>query len=162
MPMTRTEISASRKKTALTLAISLGFVATGWATFPHADADPELWKSQLVILFFGLCSVVALWLLIRPQRLLLDDEGFIVTGGLTWSQRKIYWRDIDSFFLYRLPKGGKMIGFNYKPEARKDSILSNIARQIGADGALPKGWPLSDEQMVEELNARRLQAVSPR
>lgn len=155
--MGETEFSVSRGKIALYLCGSLAFVATALLFLQHPDQDA--WKLQLCLGFFGLCSVVFVWLLIRPQRLLLDSQGFTLAGGFIRSPKKIPWREVDAFFVYRLPRGGKMIGYNYLLGARKDSALARVGRAFGADGALPKGWTLSPEKMVAELNAYRQHAL---
>jgi hypothetical protein len=153
------EIATSRGKTALYLAMSLAFVAI--ALFGLQDPDRASSKLQLCLAFFGLCSVVFVWLLIRPQRLLLDSEGFTLLGGFVRSPKKVCWCDIDAFFVYRLPRGGKMIGFNYRPDAPRGAVV-RFARRLGAEGTLPKGWPIGPDKMVAELNAFRLQALDAR
>jgi hypothetical protein len=155
--MNTTEISASRWKTLLYLGISLAFVVIALLGLRHPSRDAE--KLQLALVFFGPCVAVFAWMLIRPSRLLLDDEGFMVLGGFTRSRKKIYWRDIDKFFIYRLPRGIKAIGYNYKPSARKASTVNDLARSLGADGTLPKGWTRSPDKIVEELNGYRLRAA---
>lgn len=154
--MNATEISGSRGKMALYLGGSLAFVAVAALLLQHPTQDAG--ELQLGLGFFGLCAAVFAWRLISPQRLRLDDEGFTVLVGFAKSPRKIYWRDIDRFFIYRLPRGVEMIGFNYRPDARDVSPMVRISRQLGADGWLPKGWTLSPAQMVDMLNAYRLKA----
>jgi hypothetical protein len=154
--MKATEIPTSRWKTLCLMGVCLAFVAIGVSLLPESGDDDR------VILycgnaFFGLGVLVAGWQLIRPHRLLLDSDGFILLGGLTWWPKKIYWHDIDKFFVYRLSQGGKMIGFNYKPGAEK-SGWARISRSFGADGGLPTDWVLSPEQVVDELNLYRSHA----
>lgn len=151
------EITVSRWKIGGYLAISLAFVAIALLFLQHPDEDA--WKLKLGLALFAPASAVFVWLLIHPQRLLLDSQGFTLAGGLVWSPKKVYWRDIDSFFVYSLPRGGKMIGYNYKPGLRDLPKLARINRVFGADAALPKGWPKSPEAMVEDLNAYRLRAA---
>jgi len=156
--MVTTELATARWKIALYLAGSLAFVAIALLLLEHPDRDA--WKLQFVLGFFGLCAVVFAWLLIRPQRLLLDPEGFTVVGGFARNPKKVRWRDIDEFFVYRLPRGGKMIGFNYKPGAREVSPIARLNRRLGADGALPKGWAQSPENVATELNEYRVRAIA--
>jgi hypothetical protein len=59
-----------------------------------------------------------IWLAIRPQRLLLDDDGFTVAGGFVRSPKKVLWRNVEKFFVYRLPKGGKLVAYTLLPQAR--------------------------------------------
>lgn len=152
------EIKSSRGKTVLVLLISLAFVSISVAI--PSEAASESYKSWLAGAFFGLCSVVFAFLLVRPQRLLLTPTGFTVAGGLVRSPKQILWRDVSPLFVYRLARGGKMIGYNFAPGARKDSTLIRVNRFAGAEGALPKGWPGSPERMVERINAYRAQALA--
>jgi hypothetical protein len=141
---------------ALYLVASLGFVAIGiW--LPSKPGDELL--NLLASAFFGLCALVFAWMLVRPNRLLLDNEGFTQLGGFVRNPKKVLWAEIEEFFVYRLPRGGKMIGFNYRPGARPTSRLTKLNRWAGADGALQRGWPGSPESMVQKLNDLRLQAT---
>lgn len=155
--MVETEFSVSRWKIVLYLGVSLMFVATALFALRHPDEDA--WKMQLCLGFFGPGSVVFMWLLIRPQRLLLDRQGFTLVGGLIRTPKTVAWRDIEPFFVYRLPRGGKMIGYNYREGVREVSAMARLGRALGAEGALPKGWPMSPEKMVVELNGYRERAL---
>jgi hypothetical protein len=141
----------------LYLLLSLAFVAGGVLIVRDPSSGAGGW---LCMTFFGLCAVVFAIQLIRPQVLTLDIDGFTLDGGLVWSPKTVLWRDVQGFFVYRLPRGGKMIGYNWEPGAKKDTAARRLVRAFGADGALPKGWPGSPEQMVEDLNAYRLWALS--
>ncbi len=155
--MLETEFSLSRWKTVPYLGVNLAFVVGALFLLQHPDEGA--WKLLFGLGLFGLCSVMLVWLLIRPYRLLLDREGFTLAGGFIRLPKKIPWREVDGFFVYRGPRGGKRIGYNYLPGALKDSGLARFGRVLGADGALPKGWRLSPEKMVAELDAYRRQAV---
>lgn len=152
------EIKSSRGKTVLGLLVSLTFVAIFVAIPSEPAADSH--KAWLGGGFFGLCSVVFACLLIRPQRLSLTPTGFTVSGGLIRSPKHVLWRDVDSFFEYRLPRGGTMVGYRFVPGARSDSALIRVSRSLGAEAALPKGSPESTEQLVERLNAYRARALA--
>ncbi len=132
-------MAASLGKTVLYPTGRLSFVAIGLMMLHGSDGnDGKLW---FALVFFGVCAASFGWLLIRPQRLLLDDQGFTLLGGFVPSPREVYWHDIDEFFVYRLPRGRKMIGYNFKPGSMRVTSAVSLARQFGADGALPKGWP---------------------
>jgi hypothetical protein len=146
------EIRSSRGKTALCLAGSLALFAGSLLGLQHPGQDGG--ALGLGAVFFGMCAAMFAWLLVRPQRLLLDHEGFAVAGGLVRTPRKVLWRDVELFFVYRLPRGGKMVGFNYRAQPRDVSPMARPGRRFGADGALPRCWPGSPEAMVERLNAR--------
>jgi hypothetical protein len=154
------EIVGARWKAALYLTASLAFTAGG--VMMLNDPEESRAAAMLCLIVFGLAAVVFLLLLIRPQRLALSTEGFVLSGGLVRSPKLVRWREIEPFFVYRLPRAGKMIGYNYSPGVRPESIMGRIARRLGADAALPKGWPMSPEAMVEHLNAVRAQALGER
>jgi hypothetical protein len=157
VPARSTIITSSRGKTLAYLAVSLIFVAMGAFMLGDPSQATMAW---LCIVFFGLGVVAFIWLLIRPQTLTLDAEGFTLGGGMVRSPKTIPWRDVQGFFVYKLPKGGKMIGYNFAPGARKDTTIARLARGFGADGALPRAWPQSPEKMAETLNAYRARALA--
>ena len=155
--MTERTITGSRVKSLLLLLASLAFVLIGmWQARGPAPVD---WRVWLGLALFGLGVLVFAWLLVRPQRLVLNDSGFTVAGGLVRTPWHVRWDEVDGFFVYRLPRGGKMIGYNYAEGARPESVLLSLNRRFGADGALSKGFPGSPEQLVEELNRHRAQAL---
>ena len=144
------EIVASRFRMSLYLALSLAFVALGlWL----AD-DPALrWATA----FFALCAGACAFLLLRPQRLTLDQEGFALTGGLARSPMRVAWRDVGEFMIL----GGPMIGFDYLPDATDTPRGAALASQIaGAQGALPGNWSRPTRTVVDQLNAYRARARS--
>ena len=151
-------ITGSRGKSLLLLAVSLAFVA--FAVAQLRGPPPVDWRVWLTLIFFGLGAIVFAWLLVRPQRLILDAEGFTVAGGLVRAPRRTGWAEVDHFFVYRLSRGGKMIGYNYAQGARPASALRDLGRRFGADGAISKGFPGSPERLVEELNAYRARALA--
>ena len=159
VPERFTTIKGSRGKTLLYLAFSLGFVAIGVFLFRDPGQTTIAW---LCTGFFGLCSAMLAWLLVHPHTLTLDEGGFTLSGGLVRAPKTTPWRDVEGFFTYRLPKGGKMIGYNFAPGVRKDTVMAKIVRGLAADGALPKGWSESPDEMAQTLNAYRARALSAR
>lgn len=152
------EIKQSRLKTTTALLGSSAFVAIA-VLIPHQAGESNAWRWWCGG-FFGLCATVFCWLLIRPQQLKLDPRGFTVTGGLIYSPKKVSWNSIDPFFLYRLPRGGKAIAYNYREGAeRPHTPGARLSRRFGADGSLPRLWPGSPDRMVEDLNSYREQAL---
>jgi hypothetical protein len=153
-------ITGSRLKTALYLALSTVFVAGGVWVVGHPSQAKDLIYGWLSIALFGLGALVFVWLLARPQVLRLDSEGFSLRGGLVRSPKVTRWRDVQSFFVFRLPRGGKMIGFNYAEGRAPSMALAVVSGLAGADGGLPKGWPKSPEAMVALLNDYRVRALA--
>ena len=157
VPARFTTIKGSFGKALLYLAISLVFVAMG----AFLAGDPrQATMAWLCIVLFGLGAAVFVRLLFRPHILTLDDEGFTVSGGLIRAAKKTPWRDVEGFFVYRLPKAGKMVGYNLAPGIRNETALAKIGRSLGADRALPRGWAMSAEKVAETLNAYRARALA--
>jgi hypothetical protein len=142
------------------LAVGFGFVALSIFWLRHPSGEGDVWKAWLGVIFFALCSAVLSWTLIRPMVLRLDADGFTLNGGLLRAPKRTLWRDTGEFFVYRLPRGGKMIGFNHVAGRAPASPLSQFNRTFGADGALPKSWPFSPEHMVAKLNEYRAWALA--
>jgi hypothetical protein len=152
------EFVASRVKPAGLLAVSVLFVAIA-VLLPPAQGAPEVWRF-LAGGFFGVCALVFAALIVRPQRIVVDSEGFALHGGLIVSSKKTLWRDTEPFFVCRLANNRKTIGFNYRSGARDRTALLRVNRKLGADGALPILQRGSAEELVEELNAYRQRALS--
>jgi hypothetical protein len=148
---------SSRAKTSMLFLISLAFVAIA-LLLPEASPGSYGWRVGAVI-FFGLGMLVFGGLMLRPQQLILDSDGFTLVGGLALSPKTIRWREIDRFFTFRLPHGRKMIGFNYRPGSRDPSALLKFNRATArADGALSGLWRVEPEKIVDELNDYRQRA----
>jgi hypothetical protein len=100
----------------------------------------------------------------------LDADGFTLSGGLMRPSkaRKIHWRDVDPFFLYRIPgyrglPGPKAIGMNFTPQAPERTRLARFNRnKFGVDGSLPGLWSAGPEKMIAELNDYRERALRMR
>jgi hypothetical protein len=147
-------------KTILFLAMSMGFVlmAGGVIALEGTSARFGVW---LGVIFFGLCTAVFTLLLFRPIIIDLDIDGFTVSGGLNRNAKLIRWRDVEGFFVFRLPRGGKMVGYNYKAGASNRPKMAKINRFLGAEAALPKGFVLSAEKLAETMNDYRAKALQP-
>jgi len=146
----------SRRKTLGYLAICIVFVAIGVIVLPnHRRGDYKYWVLVCAVAFFGLGSVRFAWLLVFPQQLLLDPDGFSLFGGFARKPRKILWKDIDSFFIVRVGRG-ELIGFSYVVGKRPKALLSKTGQ---VQGVLPRSWALSSQQMVDRLNVYRRRAL---
>jgi hypothetical protein len=149
----KTEFISSRRKTVLMLLGSLSFVAI--AFFLPGPPDRTLFWSGV---FFSACSAVFIVLLLRPQRLVLNDEGLLLSGGLQRSPTKIAWRDVSEFFIVPIRPGTSMIGFNYANALNRPRGAAFSRRISGADGAISGVWPGSKKALVDQLNAYRERA----
>lgn len=146
------EFVTSRLKTAVVLAGSLVFVAIA-VLLPREAGQSNDWRWWGGSLF-GLCSVVFVCLLMRPQRLTLDQKGFTLSGGLARSPKKVAWEVTKPFFVYQLPRGGKKIAYGLTSDPNRN-LLTRLNRRLGADGLLPGLWPGSLDEVCSELNAYR-------
>jgi hypothetical protein len=157
--MKEREFVSSRRKAALFLLGSLVFVAIA-VFLPGDSAEPERWRIWSGG-FFGLCAAVFAWTFLRPPRLRLNTRGYTLSGGFLLSPKTVPWHEVEDFFIYRPAKGGEQIGLNFKPGARKRTLLMELNRRMGADGGLPGLWAVSPGELVAELNEYRLRADAP-
>lgn len=147
----------ARWKNLLLLAFSLMFVAIGPLMLRDAKETSDVIAAWFCMGFFGLGAVVFVLLLMRPMTLTLDPAGFVVEGGLR-PGKKVVWTDVSEFFLFKLPKGGKMIGYNYAQGRAPQSVLLKASRFVGADAGLPGMWNISKADLVDRLNDYRQRA----
>jgi hypothetical protein len=155
-------IRGSRWKFAAYLLIGLIFVATGAVMVRHPDNPTVCLQGWLAIAFFGLCSLGAGWMVARPQTMRLDAEGLTLDGGLLRRPRTLLWRDVERFKVFVAPRGGKLLGYERPRDPLVEPAGARVSRFLGADGALPGGWPQSVEKMVALLNDYRTRALKLR
>jgi len=152
-------IRGSRGKTLLLLLACLAF-ALGSAFLIYVSKDDDTIGLWFCMALFGPGALVFAWLLVRPQMLVLNPQGFILGGGLVRSPKLVQWKDIEGFHVYSLPKAGEMIGYNFAPGVKKSSVMRSITKSLGAEAALPKGWQFSPEEMAVLLNEYRRRAMT--
>ncbi|WP_443136892.1 STM3941 family protein [Mesorhizobium sp. ORS 3428] len=152
-------IKGSRVKVFLCLLGCAAFVCVGILMVRNPPAHPEslagfkqIAGGWLGIIFFGLCSLIYVRLLTHPHVLILDGNGFVLSGGLIRSPRKIAWREVQGFHVRR-QRRTKSIGYSLVSGGATGSSLRRAERR------LPGGWSLSIENMVDVLNIYRLQAL---
>lgn len=156
--MPRKIIESARWKLALGLAGSLAFVAVGVWLIDKAQADDRM-MPWLCILFFGFCAAAFALQLLRPQRLVLDADGFQVEGGLK-TGRKVAWSDVEAFFRWTLPRGGAMVGYRLRRQPRPQIATRGFGQGPGVDGVLPKTLTLGVNALIAEMEAWRLRGVA--
>ncbi len=150
--MERKVIESARWKLALGLAGSLAFVTLGVWLIDKAKDDERL-MPWLCILFFGFCAAAFLAQLLKPQRLVLDADGFQVEGGLK-PGRKVAWGEVEAFFAWKLPKGGTMVAWRLR-EKPQHAPVGNFGRGPGVDGVLPRTLTLGTKALLAEMEAWR-------
>jgi hypothetical protein len=117
------------------------------------------------IVFLAIPLLRLLWLLIRPYKLLLDGDGFTLSGGTSLKPQKKAWRDVERFLIRsswlpspqsvawvcvagRSPKKREFMSQLFAPESER------------ADGELPDLWTLSAPELERRLNAYRARALA--
>ena len=118
------------------------------------------------IVFLAIPLLRLLWLLIRPYNLLLDGEGFTLSGGTCLKPQKTAWRDVERFFIRGsvvLP-GPKSVAWGCVAgrSPKRWAFMSQFLAPEGelADGALPDLWTLSAPELEQRLNAYRARALA--
>ena len=149
------ELISSRPKIVLLVLGCTPFVAIALSAFLQGERELWIWLS---LLLFGGGLISSGLLLVNPMKLHLDETGFALSGGFFMGIRQARWADVEQFSVVRLPRGGKMICYNFKPHARKATWWMEINRRLGADASLPKLWPGKPEDLVEKLNRYRAEA----
>lgn len=135
------------------LCTLLGLVADGagkWVCFAFACS-------------FGAIAVVFAGLVVRPMRLTLDSNGFTLTGGWKRSPRFVAWRDIDGpMSTYWIGRGQSAIGYNLVEGSNSDSRGAGYRQdnfRLLPEANLPDVWRISAEQLADEINAYRTEAL---
>lgn len=148
------ELTSSRGKAAVGLVGCLIFVAI--SLFAEQSGDTN-WKLQAGGIFFALCALAFVAMLLRPHRLRLDPEGFTLSGGLTRTPTMIEWRDVGDFHVRPLSRGAKMVAFKYAEGAGVP-----FGGALGKSGGIPGVWPHGPETLVNRLNDYRDAALNNR
>ena len=162
--MPTTEINCSRRK----IAIWVGGPTALWGVLLlyslYYSFPGVMWMVDVVFMLLGFLAFSArlAWMLIRPPRLLLDDEGFALAGGFVRAPRKIRWRDVESFFIWPESQATDLIGFFRAPGAGGASSKVRFAEALSDAGWGRAYWRPSDEEIVAELEARRWAAAGAR
>lgn len=115
------------------------------------------------ILFLAIPLLRLLWLLIRPYKLLLDGDGFTLSGGTSLRPQKTAWRDVERFFVRgSVVPGPKSVAWGCVAgrSPKKRAFMSHFLAPEGelADGELPDLWTLSAPELEQRLNAFRARA----
>jgi hypothetical protein len=148
-------IAGSRVKPAAFLALCLAFVAIGLLML--RDPSEAAYKGWACTLVFGFGALVFAVRVVRPGAIRLDAEGFTY-DDLFGRPHRTVWGDVEIFFLLRLPRGGRMIAYNFRLGRAPASRLMGVSRALGADAGIPGMWSLSKARMVDLLNDYRNRA----
>lgn len=140
-----TRIPASKKKAALLLLGSLGFVALGWLM---RTEQPVI--GWIAIAFFGLGIPVSLFMMLTDRMyLLLDSRGFEM--GSPIKTVRVGWDEVDGFEMVRL-NNVRMIAILYNSKYREQRLLRSAAQALGGiEGAIPNNYVLPLDRIFAML-----------
>ena len=137
----------SRKKWALVLLISLLFCA---ATPLVMERNPFI--AWLGLLFFGICGVISLVLVLVPgaSYLRLTGEGFVVRA--LFRTRMIRWQDVSHFGVTTISMN-VMVGYNFS----RSYVGQELGRKLSADvsgweAALPDTSGMDAQELADLMN----------
>lgn len=114
---------ASKKKTLMLLAISTAFVGMGVALY-----GKDHLTGGACVVFFGLGMVVSVVNLHpRASYLTLTDAGFEFSS--LFRKHFVRWSDVLDFIPYKISHN-EMVGFNYSPHYRRQSVMRRASAMI--------------------------------
>lgn len=143
-------VAGNRKKAALLSLGALAFVAGG-----AAMVDGGAKYGWAVLIFFGLCLLVSLYMLTpNAIRLTIDKHG--IEMKTLFKPMKLAWSDIDGFYVASINTGSattKMIGITYSPAYGQHRATRQFAAKLtGMEGGLPDHFSKSPEELCVLLN----------
>lgn len=107
-----------------------------------------------VAIFFGLCLVVGVGLLLRPSRLTIDRTG--MTSVNLWRSDRFEFADCSEFTTWRNPAAPsqQLVVFDWTG-VRHDSLARLSTGIAGRNAALPDTYGMSADDLAHLLNQRR-------
>jgi hypothetical protein len=153
--------AASRRKSFWLLVLCALFTVGSFALL-QAD-NPNIyrpdWPLWLGLVFWPLRCAVAGLRTARPPRLEMAFEGFTFVSSLG-NTKRVLWRDVDEFFVWRSDRGGEAVAYSLRPDAQPGTVLGMVNRTAGMDGSLPNVWSVSADELVFELESMRQAALA--
>lgn len=133
-------------KTIGLFSVSILLMASG--TFLFEKSPIMAW---VIVLFFGLCVLVALiQMLPNSSFLKLTEEGFEVRNFFKSNVTK--WSEVDSFRVGNVG-GQKMVMYDFSEEHQKYNVGKKIAKSLsGSEGALPDTYGMKANELATLMN----------
>lgn len=158
-------IQASKTKTLVAIAISLGFVALG-VSFLSLDVaeieSKQRFNSPFLIYavgiaslsFFGLGAVVGIWRLLSPKLgLIISSKGIEIFA--IGASTKITWSEISGFSVFEVHSQKMLIIHLHNPQEYID-VGNNFRRRIAAANHKMCGSPISISSNAFSINFKQL------
>ena len=148
------ELRPSRLRLVGLLLVCAAFVAVGVAAL-HQSAL----VGWLCIVFFGLGGGIAVVSLFPGASYLrLTDEGFELCAAFRKTPM-IPWGDVSEFRVARLPRGGRMVVFDWRKE--RTGGLQKISRTlVGANAGLGQQYGMKHQALADLMNEWRSRALA--
>jgi hypothetical protein len=148
-------IAESRGKAALLALGAVAFAALGVWLIRNAARTSCPVEAILAgiasIGFFGWCGVIGIATIIRPNRLVLSREGFVLDRPFR-QPRRVAWDDIESLFVWSYRRT-RLVGYRFREGRAPTDALTRLNQSLGLDGGLPNGWPLGPDELLALLNS---------
>ncbi|MDO1581426.1 hypothetical protein [Rhizobium oryzicola] len=141
------------------LLLTGSVIFTGLCLWMLRTEEPSFFPTLALVagvIFFGLCSLALLPILILGQHLELTESGFAY--GYPGRRRFVCWNDVSEFETVLInASGARLVVFD---EIRRgdNSLYSLNARLIGHTSALPETYGLSAKDLAKLMNKWRKRA----
>ena len=147
--MASTLYYGSRAKAAIGLAGCVAFVVLGyWLTgLPSIKAIAVGWLS---LVFFGAISPFWLSAIFRPNRLIIDNNGFSVRQPLLGT-RSYRWSDIAMIFVDKRTMANLVVWQLRNRPAKLAKLKATMGQPNDYDGYLPAGWRVPATEIAAQM-----------
>jgi len=133
----------SRRKWLLTMSGSALFAAAGVGMLREGN-----WKGWLVLLFFGLCTLMsAIALLPGAGSLVLDREGFQFCS--LFRRHRTLWRDASGFAAAAVPPARLPLVVFDDRQQRSGTLASLNVGLVGRTSALPDTYGFKADELAK-------------
>lgn len=150
-------VRGTRWRGALALVGSAALVAAILLAIANGVATKTLYAS---LAFFGLLSVLGLWLVISPARLEIGPDGLRQTQ--LWRRRRYAWSEVHDFRPATIGLYNKSVGFDFLVDRpRRERFRRLSAAIVGVQGALQPGWEVDPHALANLLNQARERWLEP-
>jgi hypothetical protein len=152
------EYRGSRLKATLGVALCAGFVLLGRWLLLDASSFRDMFAGWLSIVVFGPMLVLWLGAVITPMRLTISTDGF--TFRQPFLPKKHYqWDRIDNLWAEQL-RLSSIVAWTYKIRPKGLARVKSLIGQPNSyDGYLPFGWTVAADEIAQDLNNARGQAI---
>lgn len=148
--MGKTEISGSREKYLFVLAAAVAFVLVGVWMVRNPEIARDGFKTLVAwaAVAMGLLALpIVLLRLIKPSRLILKPDGFLIETPPMGSRWRA-WSDIAEFYVWEAHRT-KIVAFSYLPGREPNDPVTAMNASLGAPGNLGAHWTIQPEELLE-------------